>query len=70
MSMIPAIVLAVGAATLGQWQEVKPVKQDDARQRPDPDFDVGVVRPAYAVKRSPTVLFDEAHNNYHTTGDR
>ena len=40
-----------------------------AQQRPDPEFNVVVEHPAY--KRGfPRVLFDEAHNNFHTTEGR
>jgi hypothetical protein len=45
----------------------------DARgqQRSDPDFDTRVARPAYAdAPRHPRVLFDEAHNNFHTASGR
>jgi hypothetical protein len=38
-------------------------------QRADPDFDTKVARPAYKTDH-PRVLFDEAHNNFHTTGGR
>ncbi|HYG82116.1 MAG TPA: hypothetical protein VD861_17080 [Pyrinomonadaceae bacterium] len=38
-------------------------------QTADPDFDVRVARPAY-VRTHPRVLFDEAHNNFHTTAGR
>ncbi len=38
-------------------------------QRPDPDFDVSVAHPAYTEKH-PSVLFDEAHHNFHTSGGR
>jgi len=38
-------------------------------QRADPNFDVKVARPAY-VSEHPSVLFDEAHHNFHTTGGR
>ncbi|MDR3618261.1 MAG: hypothetical protein P4L85_02850 [Paludisphaera borealis] len=38
-------------------------------QRADPDFDTKVARPAYTSKH-PRVLFDEAHNNFHTAGGR
>ena len=34
-------------------------------QRADPDFDVSVKDPAYTEKH-PSVLFDEAHQNFHT----
>jgi hypothetical protein len=38
-------------------------------QRADPNFDTKVARPAYTARR-PRVLFDEAHNNFHTTDGR
>jgi len=38
-------------------------------QRPDPNFDARVARPAYADTH-PRVLFDEAHHNFHTTSGR
>ena len=38
-------------------------------QRADPNFDVRVAKPAYS-KNGPRVLFDEAHNNFHTAGGR
>jgi len=34
----------------------------------DPNFKATVDNPAY--KKGPKVLFDEAHNNFHTTGGR
>lgn len=40
-----------------------------AQQRPDPEFNVVVEHPAYR-KAFPRVLFDEAHNNFHTTEGR
>ena len=40
-----------------------------AQQVPDPNFDPTVARPAY-TKNHPRVLFDEAHNNFHTAGGR
>ncbi len=40
-----------------------------AQQVADPNFDPKVARPAY-TKKSPKVLFDEAHNNFHTAGGR
>jgi hypothetical protein len=40
-------------------------------QRADPNFDTKVARPAYAKSiRHPRVLFDEAHNNFHTASGR
>ena len=41
-----------------------------AQQVADPNFDTKVARPAYASKKHPKVLFDEAHNNFHTAGGR
>jgi hypothetical protein len=40
-----------------------------AQQVADPDFSTKVDRPAYK-KKGPKVLFDEAHNNFHTAGGR
>lgn len=40
-----------------------------AQQVPDPNFDPTVAHPAY-TKHHPRVLFDEAHNNFHTAGGR
>jgi hypothetical protein len=39
------------------------------QQVPDPTFDAKVARPAF-TKKHPRVLFDEAHNNFHTAGGR
>jgi tetratricopeptide (TPR) repeat protein len=39
------------------------------QQVADPDFDTKVARPAYTKER-PKILFDEAHANFHTAGDR
>ena len=39
------------------------------QQIADPNFDAKVARPAY-TKTRPKVLFDEAHNNFHTTTGR
>lgn len=41
----------------------------DAQQVADPDFDTRVAKPAY-TKQHPKVLFDEAHNNFHTATGR
>ena len=38
-------------------------------QAADPDFDAKVAHPAY-TKNGPKVLFDEAHNNFHTASGR
>jgi len=40
-----------------------------AQQVADPDFDTHVAKPAY-TKKHPKVLFDEAHNNFHTSTGR
>lgn len=40
-----------------------------AQQVADPNFDAKVSRPAY-TKNGPKVLFDEAHNNFHTASGR
>ena len=40
-----------------------------SQQIADPNFDARVARPAY-TKSPPKVLFDEAHNNFHTTTGR
>ena len=40
-----------------------------AQQVADPSFDPTVARPAYS-KKHPRVLFDEAHNNFHTAAGR
>jgi len=40
-----------------------------AQQVADPDFSIRVDRPAYK-KKGPKVLFDEAHNNFHTASGR
>ena len=40
-----------------------------AQQFADPEFDAKVDRPAF-TDRHPVVLFDEAHNNFHTAGGR
>ncbi|HZE73629.1 MAG TPA: hypothetical protein VE135_29300 [Pyrinomonadaceae bacterium] len=40
-----------------------------AQQVADPDFNTAVAYPAYN-KNLPRVLFDEAHNNFHTTAGR
>ena len=40
-----------------------------AQQVADPNFDAKVAKPAY-TKSGPKVLFDEAHNNFHTASGR
>ncbi|HEX8161057.1 MAG TPA: hypothetical protein VF538_04250 [Pyrinomonadaceae bacterium] len=41
-----------------------------AQQVADPNFDTKVAKPAYAKSKHPKVLFDEAHNNFHTASGR
>jgi hypothetical protein len=43
-----------------------PLQRVQGGQMADPDFDAKVSHPAYS-KGGPKVLFDEAHNNFHTT---
>jgi hypothetical protein len=40
-----------------------------AQHLPDPEFKTAVERPAYS-KTAPRVMFDEAHNNFHTSTGR
>jgi hypothetical protein len=40
-----------------------------SQQITDPNFNTKVARPAY-TKNHPKLLFDEAHNNFHTAGGR
>jgi hypothetical protein len=40
------------------------------QQVADPGFNPTVAHPAYAQKKPPRVLFDEAHHNFHTAGGR
>lgn len=46
------------------------VLQVFGQQVADPNFDTKVAKPAYAKKKHPKVLFDEAHNNFHTATGR
>jgi len=41
-----------------------------AQQIGDPDFDPRIDNPAYPAGKGPTVLIDEAHNNFHTAEGR
>src|SRR5436190_9917000 len=58
LPLIGIIALTVVVATTGLAQQVA-----------DPNFDTSVAHPAY-TKNGPKVLFDEAHNNFHTTTGR
>jgi hypothetical protein len=46
-----------------------PAQQAATGQMADPNFDAQVAKPAYKSK-GPKVLFDEAHNNFHTATGR
>jgi hypothetical protein len=46
-----------------------PALQQTGGQMADPDFNTSVSKPAYK-KRGPKILFDEAHNNFHTSNGR
>jgi uncharacterized membrane protein len=41
-----------------------------AQQRANPDFDPTVSNPAYAPGEGPRILFDDAHDNFHTSDGR
>jgi uncharacterized protein (DUF2249 family) len=41
-----------------------------AQQVPDTLFQPTIKKPTYAVNKGPVVLVDEAHHNFHTTGNR
>ena len=58
-----------GTFTLTRGGEMPALQQQGGVQMADPKFDAGVAHPAYA-KIGPKVLFDEAHNNFHTTTGR
>jgi len=51
--------------------EMPPLRQQGGGQMADPNFNAKVDKPAYKnSKKSPKVLFDEAHNNFHTASGR
>ena len=56
------------AFTLVRGGQMPPLQQGGG-QMADPDFNPKIDRPAYK-KKGPKVLFDEAHNNFHTTTGR
>ena len=59
-----------GAFTLTRGGQMPAVQQaQGGGQVADPDFDAKVAKPAY-TKDGPRVLFDEAHNNFHTASGR
>lgn len=49
--------------------QMPPLQQQGGVQMADANFDASVSRPAYS-KKGPQILFDEAHNNFHTTTGR
>src|SRR5438874_2756515 len=55
------------ALTLGG---AMPALQQTGGQMADPNFNAKVEKPAYENGRGPRVLFDEAHNNFHTASGR
>jgi len=59
--VLPAAVIIIAA--------VVTVSRSYSQQVADPNFDTKVAHPAYA-KTGPKVLFDEAHNNFHTASGR
>src|SRR5690349_24303327 len=59
--ILPAAVIVIAA--------VVTVNRSYSQQVADPNFDAKVAHPAYP-KNGPKVLFDEAHNNFHTASGR
>ncbi len=57
-----ALLVVTGGVLVGLWYR-------RVQQAADPDFDTSVARPAYP-SQGPRVLFDEAHNNFHTASGR
>jgi hypothetical protein len=58
-----------GTMTLTRGGQMPPLQRAQGGQMADPDFDARIAKPAYAAN-GPKVLFDEAHNNFHTSGGR
>ena len=58
-----------GTFNLTRGGQMPSLQQAQGGQIADPDFDTSVVKPAYP-KKHPKVLFDEAHNNFHTATGR
>lgn len=58
-----------GSFTLTRGGQMPPLQQQSGVQMADADFDASVRKPAYS-KKGPKILFDEAHNNFHTTTGR
>jgi hypothetical protein len=55
----PTLFLTLAAASIGSAQQV-----------PDLEYRPPLPRPAYAPGKGPRVAIDEAHNNFHTAGNR
>ncbi|HWN08083.1 MAG TPA: DUF4350 domain-containing protein [Pyrinomonadaceae bacterium] len=53
----------------GQMPPLQPQQPQGGGQMADPNFNAKVDRPAYK-KNGPKILFDEAHNNFHTSTGR
>ncbi len=58
-----------GTMALTRGGQLPPLQRAQGGQMADPNFDAKVAKPAYA-KKGPKVLFDEAHNDFHTSGGR
>jgi hypothetical protein len=65
IGLVILAALLLSAVVLINWQASASYSQQVA----DPNFIPKVARPAYTTMH-PTVLFDEAHNNFHTAGGR
>lgn len=53
----------------GQMPALQQQQPQGGGQMADPNFNANIARPAYK-KNGPRVLFDEAHNNFHTSSGR
>lgn len=58
-----------GTFTLTRGGQMPALQRGQGGQMADPNFDARVAHPAY-TKKGPKVLFDEAHNNFHTASGR
>jgi hypothetical protein len=58
-----------GTFALTRGGQMPPLQRAQGGQMADPGFDAKVANPAYK-KDGPRVLFDEAHNNFHTASGR
>ncbi len=61
--------LGGGTLLLTRGGEMPPLRRATGGQMADPDFNSKVTTPSYS-KNGPKVLFDEAHNNFHTATGR